>query len=124
MRDWFPLSTYSAFTTSWISFRGPSRLGLECVQLPSQLRRLHLLVVNRRTHEWIPLFRFFDYERFMRDVTVITDTARGKSAYRGVSWRWLFCAIFSADKAPKGFPVSQIINLFPAHLGKSGQRQK
>ena len=42
MRDWFPLSTYSAFTTRH-GYPAGARclLGLECLQLPPQLRRLH-----------------------------------------------------------------------------------
>jgi hypothetical protein len=70
-----------------------------------------LLVVNRRTREWIPLFKFFDYERFMRDVKIITDTARGRT----LTEAQLVLAIlrnFKANKAPRGFRVSQLVNVF------------
>ena len=57
------------------------------------------------------LFDFFNYEQFMKDVTVITDTARGKK----LTMAQLGMAImrnFDAGKAPEGFPISQILNLF------------
>jgi hypothetical protein len=112
MRDWFPLSTYSAFTTVMDILQGPdASWGWSACNCHPNCGVFTLLVVNRRTHEWIPLFKFFDYERFMRDVTAITDTARGKLFTEGQ----LALAIlrnYRADKAPKGFPVSQIINLF------------
>lgn len=47
----------------------------------------------------------------MRDVTVITDTARGKK----LTMAQLAMAImrnYKPEKAPKNFPISQIINLF------------
>lgn len=112
MRDWFPLSTYSAFTTIMDMLQGPeSPWGWSACNCHPNCGVFTLLVVNRRTHEWIPLFKFFDYERFMRDVTSITDTARGKL----LTESQLALAIlrnYRADRAPKGFPVSQIINLF------------
>jgi hypothetical protein len=63
-----------------------------------------LLVVNRRTHEWIPLFKFFDYERFMRDVTAITDTARGK-LFTGGQLALAILRNYRADQA--GDSISQ-----------------
>ena len=37
-----------------------------------------MIVVNKKTGEMRSLFEFFNYEQFMKDVAVITDTARGK----------------------------------------------
>ena len=37
-----------------------------------------LIVVNKKTGDFRSLFEFFNYEQFMKDVAVITDTARGK----------------------------------------------
>jgi hypothetical protein len=112
MRDWFPLSTYSAFTTIMDVLQGPeASWGWSSCNCHPDCGVFTLLVVNRRTHEWIPLFKFFDYERFIRDVAVITDTARGKT----LTEAQLALAIlrnYRADKAPKGFPVSQAFGLF------------
>jgi uncharacterized radical SAM superfamily Fe-S cluster-containing enzyme len=64
------------------------------------------------------LFKFFDYEQFIRDVALITDTARGKV----LTTAQLALAImrnYKADRAPKGFPISQIINLFKPSSDRS-----
>jgi 7,8-dihydro-6-hydroxymethylpterin dimethyltransferase len=112
MRDWFPLATYSAFTGVMDILQGPDApWGWSACNCHPNCGVFSLLVVNRRTCEWAPLFKFFDYERFMSDVRIITDTARGKL----LTEAQLALAImrnFRADQAPKGFPISQIIGLF------------
>lgn len=112
MRDWFPLSTYSAFTSIMDILQGPEApWGWSACNCHPNCGVFSLLVVNRRTHKWYPLFKFFDYERFMRDVAVITDTARGKALMEAQ----LALAIlrnYRAAEAPEGFPISQLINLF------------
>src|SRR5207237_2665837 len=76
----------------------------------------------RKTGEFKSLFEFFDYEQFMHDVSVITDTARG----RKLSYAQLAMAImrnFHAERAPEGFPISQIINLFrPSSTSSNSDR--
>ena len=68
------------------------------------------------------LFDFFNYEQFMKDVATITDTARG----RKLSYAQLGMAImrnFDAARAPEGFPISQIINLFkPSSTNSNSDR--
>jgi uncharacterized radical SAM superfamily Fe-S cluster-containing enzyme len=112
MRDWFPLSTYSAFTSVMDILQGPNASwGWSACNCHPNCGVFTLLVVNRRTNEWTPLFRFFDYERFIRDVAIITDTARGKR----LTEAQLALAIlrnYRADRAPEGFPISQIVGLF------------
>ena len=112
MRDWFPLSSYSAFTSVMDILQGAdASWGWSACNCHPSCGIFSLLVVNRRTQEFTPLFRFFDYERFIRDVAVITDSARGKtltSAQLALS----ILRDFKADRAPKGFPISQIVNLF------------
>lgn len=112
MRDWFPLSTYSAFTGIMDILQGAeASWGWSACNCHPDCGVFSLLVVNRRTHEWIPVFKFFDYEQFMRDVRIITDTARGKILTE-VQLALAIARNYRADKAPKGFPISQIINLF------------
>src|SRR5207244_10411922 len=61
-------------------------------------------------------------EQFMKDVAVITDTARGKK----LSYAQLGMAImrnYNAAKAPEGFPISQIVNLFkPSSTNSNSDR--
>ena len=80
------------------------------------------MVVNKQTGEFKSLFEFFDYEQFMKDVAVITDTARG----RKLSYAQLAMAImrnYNAERAPEGFPISQIVNLFkPSSTSSNSDR--
>jgi len=112
MRDWFPLSSYSAFTSVMDILQGPEApWGWSACNCHPNCGIFSLLVVNRRTNEWSPLFKFFDYENFIRDVAVITDTARGK-ALTAAQLALSILRNYKANKAPKSFPISQIINLF------------
>jgi uncharacterized radical SAM superfamily Fe-S cluster-containing enzyme len=112
MRDWFPLSSYSAFTGIMDILQGPlASWGWSSCNCHPDCGVFTLLVINQRTRKLTPLFQFFDYERFIKDVAVITDSARGKT----LTAMQLALAIlrnFRADKAPKGFPISQLIGLF------------
>ena len=79
-------------------------------------------MVNKKTGAYSSLFDFFDYEQFMKDVAVITDSARGKK----LSYAQLGMAImrnFHAERAPEGFPISQILNLFkPSSTNSNSDR--
>ena len=112
MRDWFPLSSYSAFTSVMDILQGPDApWGWSACNCHPSCGIFSLLVVNRRTNQWAPLFSFFDYEQFIRDVALITDTARGRTL-TAAQLALSILRNFRADKAPKGFPLSQIVNLF------------
>jgi uncharacterized radical SAM superfamily Fe-S cluster-containing enzyme len=119
MRDWFPLSSYSAFTSIMDILQGAdASWGWSACNCHPNCGIFSLLVVNRRTHEWTPFSRFFNYEQFIRDVAVITDTARGK-VLTGAQLVLAILRNFNPSQAPKGFPVSQIINLFKPRSNRS-----
>lgn len=119
MRDWFPLSTYSAFTTVMDVLQGPDApWGWSACNCHPDCGVFTLLLVNRRTKQWTPVFRFFDYERFIRDVGVITNAARGRRLTRAQ----LALAVlrnYRPEQAPAGFPVSQILGLFRPSVERS-----
>src|SRR5205085_2722956 len=104
LRDWFPLSSYSAFTSVMDMLQGADApWGWSSCNCQPNCGIFTLIVVNRRTNEMASLFDFFDYEQFMHDVAVITDTARGKK----LTMAQLGMAImrnYDAAKAPAGFP--------------------
>jgi 7,8-dihydro-6-hydroxymethylpterin dimethyltransferase len=112
MRDWFPLSSYSAFTSVMDMLQGADApWGWSSCNCHPNCGIFTLMVVNKKTNEMRSLFEFFNYEQFMKDVTKITDTARGKK----LTMAQLAMAImrnYDASRAPEGFPISQIINLF------------
>ena len=123
LRDWFPLSSYSAFTSVMDMLQGADApWGWSSCNCHPNCGVFTLMVVNRHTGEWTPLFKFFDYEQFMRDVALITDTARGKK----LTMAQLALAImrnYDPARAPEGFPVSQIINLFkPSSANSNSDR--
>lgn len=123
MRDWFPLSTYSAFTTLMDILQGPDApWGWSACNCHPDCGVFTLLLVNRRTKEWMPVFRFFDYERFLRDVRVITNAARG----RRLTEAQLALAVLRnsrPDLAPAGFSLSRIVSLFrPSSERSDGDR--
>ena len=123
LRDWFPLSSYSAFTSVMDMLQGADApWGWSSCNCHPNCGIFTLLVVNKQTGEFRSLFEFFDYEQFMRDVAVITDTARG----RKLSYAQLGMAImrnFHAERAPEGFPISQIVNLFkPSSTNSNSDR--
>ena len=112
MRDWFPLSSYSAFTSVMDMLQGADApWGWSSCNCHPNCGIFTLMVVNKKTGDTKSLFEFFNYERFMKDVAKITDTARGKK----LTMAQLGMAImrnYDAEKAPEGFPISQIVNLF------------
>ena len=119
MRDWFPLSSYSAFTSVMDLLQGADApWGWSACNCHPNCGIFTLLVVNRRTCEWTPLFKFFDYEQFIRDVAVITDTARGKTL-TAAQLALSILRNFKASAAPKGFPISQIVSLFKPSAARS-----
>lgn len=122
-RDWFPLSSYSAFTSVMDMLQGADApWGWSSCNCHPNCGVFTLMVVNRKTGAWTPLFEFFNYEQFMRDVAQITDTARG----RKLTMAQLAMAImrnYDAGSAPEGFPVSQILNLFkPSSTNSNSDR--
>ncbi|MCA1592743.1 MAG: radical SAM protein, partial [Acidobacteria bacterium] len=123
LNDWFPLSSYSAFTSVMDMLQGADApWGWSSCNCHPNCGIFTLMVVNSQTGEFKSLFDFFDYEQFMKDVAVITDTARGKK----LSYAQLGMAImrnFDATRAPEGFPISQILNLFkPSSTNSNSDR--
>jgi 7,8-dihydro-6-hydroxymethylpterin dimethyltransferase len=112
LRDWFPLSSYSAFTSVMDMLQGADApWGWSSCNCHPNCGIFTLIVVNKQTNEMRSLFEFFNYEQFMKDVAKITDTARGKK----LTMAQLGMAImrnYDATRAPDGFPISQILNLF------------
>src|SRR5687768_6699739 len=112
MRDWFPLSSYSAFTSVMDMLQGADApWGWSSCNCHPNCGIFTLVVVIKKTGAMTSLFEFFNYEQFMKDVAVITDTARGKK----LTMAQLGMAImrnYDAARAPEGFPISQILNLF------------
>src|SRR2546425_2233328 len=123
LRDWDPLSCDSAFTSVMDMLQGADApWGWSSCNCHPNCGIFTLIVVNKKSGHYSSLFDFFNYEQFMKDVAVITDTARAKK----LSYAQLGMAImqnFDAGKAPAGFPISQILNLFkPSSTNSNSDR--
>ncbi len=123
LRDWFPLSSYSAFTSVMDMLQGADApWGWSSCNCHPNCGIFTLIVVNNKTNEMKSLFEFFNYEQFMKDVATITDTARG----RKLTMAQLAMAImrnYDASRAPEGFPISQIVSLFkPSSTNSNSDR--
>jgi len=79
-RDWFPISFISTFANFADLIHGPeSQWGaLSCGCHPN-CGVGTALMVNKVTKEWAPVPRFLDAQGLTRDVSAITDAARGKA---------------------------------------------
>jgi uncharacterized radical SAM superfamily Fe-S cluster-containing enzyme len=123
LRDWFPLSSYSAFTSVMDMLQGADApWGWSSCNCHPNCGIFTLIVVDKNTNQMTSLFDFFNYEQFMKDVAVITDTARGNK----LTMAQLAMTImrnYDAAKAPQGFPISQILNLFkPSSANSNSDR--
>src|SRR5579863_6428023 len=78
-RDWFPISTISTFAGFSDMVHGPdSQWGsLSCGCHPN-CGVGTAVMINKETKEWAPVPRFLDAQQLTKDVTAITDAARGK----------------------------------------------
>jgi uncharacterized radical SAM superfamily Fe-S cluster-containing enzyme len=84
-RDWFPLGAMGAFGALADHLRslngpqGPNTFGSVGCSCHPNCGASVVLVANRHTKVWSTVTQFFDMGRFMDDIAVICDTARGKA---------------------------------------------
>jgi len=112
MRDWFPISCLSACTRV-IDMLEAGYAGEGSVSLDAHpdWSMCSFLVVNRRTKHWVPLSSFFDFEQFVRDLELITDSGRGK-ALTAAQLGLAFLRNHRPQSLPGGFTVSDALGLF------------
>jgi uncharacterized radical SAM superfamily Fe-S cluster-containing enzyme len=117
-RDWYPLGSLGAFTWLADHLRGPEAFfgGLNCSCHPNCGASV-ILVVNWQTREWSPLTAFFDVERFIRDVNVITDTARGPGLSK-LQALLAFVRNLRPKDMPKGMTVPKFLKLLDRKMGR------
>src|ERR1700747_3478903 len=79
-RDWFPISFISTFAGFADMVKGPdSQWGaLSCGCHPN-CGVGTAIMINKETKEWAPVPRFLDAQQLVKNVTAITDAARGKA---------------------------------------------
>jgi uncharacterized radical SAM superfamily Fe-S cluster-containing enzyme len=115
-RDWFPLGAMGAFgalADHLRSLRGPDEHtfgAVNCSCHPNCGSSV-VLVANTRTKEWATITQFFDLARFMDDIAVICDSARGRElSFAQIAMSFL--RNYDASKAPPGFSLLEFVKLF------------
>ena len=118
-RDWFPLGAGTLFTTLADHLRGPDTEfgGQTCSCHPNCGSAIHI-VVNEKTKEWGPITEFFDLDQFMKDVEVMTDTARDAKWIR-VQAGMSLLRNFNPKKAPEGFELEDLLRIVDRRVGGS-----
>src|SRR5260370_5373033 len=112
LRDWFPTAAISQFSDV-LDLLQPSD-SAEGSVAPNEHPDwgvMSPLIVNRRTGFLFPIARFFNLERFNRDLHIIAKSGRGKA----LTYVRLGTAIlrnYSPDLAPSGFSVVDFVDLF------------
>jgi len=112
LRDWFPTAAISQFSDV-LDLLQPSD-SAEGAVAPNEHPDwgvMSPLIVNRRTGFWVPIARFFNLERFNRDLQIIANSGRGKA----LTYARLAMAIirnYSPELAPSGFSVVDFVDLF------------
>ncbi len=115
-RDWFPLGAMGAFGALADHLRslngpqGPTFGSVGCSCHPNCGASV-VLVANRKTKVWSTVTQFFDLGQFMKDISVICDTARGKTLSL-TQIALAFLRNYDQKKAPSGFSLSEFFKLF------------
>jgi hypothetical protein len=125
-RDWYPLGASTAFAALADHVQGPeSSFGqLNCGCHPN-CGAATMMVANARTGQWATLMSFFDLDRFLRDLDLIVDSARGRKltlTQLGLS----FLRNFDQSKAPSGLTPLGMLEMFNGKMGGAvaGAQQK
>jgi uncharacterized radical SAM superfamily Fe-S cluster-containing enzyme len=110
MRDWFPVSAYAVFANLCDVLHPEAALGsLFCDIHPSQ-GMFSPILINSYKREIVPVAKFFDVERFLRDIVEITDLGRGPAISKAMV---ALSAVrnFNRTKAPADFGLDQLRKL-------------
>ncbi|HEY7955450.1 MAG TPA: radical SAM protein [Polyangia bacterium] len=121
MRDWFPLSALGPFSDLVDHLMGKDADwgAMKCGCHPN-CGIGTILMVNKRTHQMVPLTQFLDIEGLLEDIGVITDGNQGKSmtvAQLGVA----LLKNYKPDEAPPGYGFNEMMKQLLSQSGARGQ---
>src|SRR5207302_237702 len=107
LRDWFPISAYSAFGNLFDNMRPESPIGSMYSDVHPDRGVFSPLLVNRRTKQTVPLSSFVNTDRLLRDVVAIADQGRDlrlMKARLAIS----VARNFDARRAPAGLTLASL----------------
>src|SRR5256886_11294559 len=111
-RDWFPISFISTFAGFADMVKGnESQWGsLSCGCHPN-CGVGTALMINKETKEWAPVPRFLDAPQLVKDVTAITDAARGKG-FSNFMMALALLRNYHPFQGPKGLTLYDLFKKF------------
>ncbi len=116
-RDWFPLGAGGPLSILADHMSNPAdKFGSMCVSCHPECGSCIYLIENKKTKTWAPLTKFFNLENFIKDVIIITDTARGKKTTL-LQLAMAVAKSFDETKAPEGFTLSELTRLIQHQFG-------
>lgn len=111
LRDWWPMASYSVFST-FADMLQPNRdRGAVFVNSHPDSAVFSAIIVNRKTGEWYPIGSFFSVEQFLSDLEEIIDDARGPLLSKAQA----FLAILrnlDASRAPRDIRPIDLFRVF------------
>jgi uncharacterized radical SAM superfamily Fe-S cluster-containing enzyme len=110
MRDWFPVSAYGVFAHLCDVLHPNAEVGSLFNDIHPNHGIFSPVLINSQTKEMVPVARFFDVERFLRDLVEITDRGR-RPAITNAMVSLSALRNFDQGKAPSGFGFSKLREL-------------
>jgi uncharacterized radical SAM superfamily Fe-S cluster-containing enzyme len=122
MRDWFPLSALGPFSDLVDQLMGKEAEwgSMKCGCHPN-CGVGTVLMVNKKTHQMVPLTDFLDMEGLLDDIGTITDAAQGKAvtiAELGVA----LLKNYRPEKAPPGYGFNDLMKQLLSQSGARGKK--
>src|SRR5436190_7469162 len=111
-RDWFPISFVSTFAGFSDMVKGQeSQWGSLSCGCHYNCGVGKALMINMETKEWAPVPRFLDAQQLTKDVTAITDAARGKT-FSNFMMGMALLKNYHAFQGPKGLKLYDLFKKF------------
>ena len=110
MRDWFPVSAYGAFAQLCDILHPDAELGSLFNDIHPDHGMFSPILVNSRTKEIVPVARFFNVERFLKDIIEIADSAKRPAIIKSMVLLSL-ARNFDSQNAPPDFGIGQLREL-------------
>ena len=111
MRDWFPMSVYTAFAHLLDQMNPDANRGSLYGDIHPNHGQFCPIIVNTSSKQFLPLASFFDLEGFVGDLRKIGDRFTGKlltNLQIGAS----IIRHFKSELAPSGFSHKDLLSLF------------
>ena len=110
LRDWWPMACYGTFCTVVDMIHPERERGSTFVNAHPDSAIFSPLIVNRLTGEFYPIASFFNVGRFLDDINLIIDSARGPFLSK---WQMALSVLrnFETSNAPQGLGMQDLVGV-------------